>query len=216
MDSPDIFEAVIYIRWPYRTPSGFAVGWVYVEIERRSSYELVSIIVLTICNQKKLIAPPAAVGKKKGKKSNILPFFPTAAVRGIFRMFFERNIFEKTFELRVSIGIGLRHGNWFVLEVRKCPVYSRIRSKTIERTIFENCLPPPYLLGFRLHSRVTRSTRVLDTENELDDEVRQTSPLNGDWSTDWLCFDLLTFAPLIFVEIREKTRFFRLYSYLSV
>ena len=57
--------------------------------------------------------------------------------------------------------------------------------KKIERTIFENGLPPQYLLGFRLHSRVAPSTWLLDTGNELNDEVRQTSPFNGECSTDY-------------------------------
>ena len=52
----------------------------------------------------------------------------------------------------------VRHGNGFVLDVKKCPVYSKIRSRKIKRTFFLNGLLPPYLLGFRIHSRVTRST----------------------------------------------------------
>ena len=94
MDPHDIFEAVIYIRWPCRTPSELAVACVYVEIERRSTHELVYISVLTVCKQKKQIAPPAAVGGKK-KKQTLFLFFPTAAVRGNFWLFFESDTFEK-------------------------------------------------------------------------------------------------------------------------
>ena len=39
MDPPDIFEAVTYTRWPCPTPSGLAVGRVYVEIEGLSPHE---------------------------------------------------------------------------------------------------------------------------------------------------------------------------------
>ena len=96
MDPPDIFEDVIYIRWPGRTPSGLAAGRVYVEIERRSSHELISISVLTICNQKKRIAPPAAVGKKE-KKSTLFFCFRTAAVRGCFGLFFKAVCLKENF-----------------------------------------------------------------------------------------------------------------------
>ena len=101
MDPPDIFEAVIYIRWPCQRPSGFAVGWFYVENERRTLYELVYIAVLTISNQRRQIAPPAAVRWEKNK-SNILLFFSHSGG------FFKANIFEKNFWIRVPIGIGLQ------------------------------------------------------------------------------------------------------------
>ena len=65
--------------------------------------------MLTICNQKKQIALPATVGGKKNKKQTCLFFFPTAAVRDFFRLCLYSNIFDFFFfELRVSIGIGLR------------------------------------------------------------------------------------------------------------
>ena len=81
MDPPDIFEAVIYIRWSCRTPSGLAVGSVSVEIERRSSHELIYISLLTLCNRKKktIFAACSRWREKKEKIKRFFSFFPTAA-----------------------------------------------------------------------------------------------------------------------------------------
>ena len=82
----------------------------YREIERLSSQELIFISVLTVCNEKKQLAPPAAVWKKKEEK--ITPFFsflPTAAVRGYLRLFLGNFVVlkEKLLRFRVPIVIGL-------------------------------------------------------------------------------------------------------------
>ena len=123
MDPPDIFEAVIYTRWPCRTPSGLTVGCVYVEIERRSSHELVSISALTICTQKKQIAPPAAVGEKKIKR--FFSSFPKRRCEEFFGCSLKAICLKKTLQFRVSIGIGL--GPVFF---RKPVIYSAGRSQT--------------------------------------------------------------------------------------
>ena len=72
--SPDIFEVVMYIRWPCPTPSGLAVGGVYVPIKGLSSHELIFISVLTNC--------AACSRVKKKKKKHYVLLFPTAVVRG--------------------------------------------------------------------------------------------------------------------------------------
>ena len=60
MDLPDAFEAVIYSRWSCPTPSGFALGGVYVEIEglstRAGFYQRIGNL-----QRDKQIASPAAV-----------------------------------------------------------------------------------------------------------------------------------------------------------
>ena len=49
------------------------------------------------------MAPPAAVRKKGRQKQTLFPFFfPTAAVRGYLRLFFER---------KILLGIGNRYDN---------------------------------------------------------------------------------------------------------
>ena len=96
MHPPDIFKDAIYIVWPGPTPSGLAVGCIYVEIERQSSHELVSISVLTINLQPekktKQCRLQPLLGKKKKKKTNhSLYIFSTPAVRGNFRRSFQGN-----------------------------------------------------------------------------------------------------------------------------
>ena len=100
----------------------------------------------------------------------------------------------------------VRQGDGFVLDVKKCTVYSRIRQFFFEITSFENSLPPPYLHGFRLHSRVAPSTWNLDTGNELDNSVRQTPPINGEM-IDWLiAFQSADFCCVNFRgNVREKS-----------
>ena len=76
MDPPDIFEAVIYTRGPCPTPSGLAVGSVYVEIEGLSSHELIFISVLAISNEtKKKMRRPQSFEKKE-KIERVFFFFP--------------------------------------------------------------------------------------------------------------------------------------------
>ena len=105
MEPPDIFEAVIYMRWPCRTPSSLAVGYVFVEIKRRSSragyYHRVDNLRARILNC-------AACSSWEKNKQIFFSFFPTAAVRGTVQMFFESNTRYVIFGLRVSIGIGLK------------------------------------------------------------------------------------------------------------
>ena len=132
MDQPDIFEAAIYIRRPCWTPGWLAVGSVNVEIERRSSHELASISVLTICKQKKQIATPAAVqGEKKEEIKHVFSFLPQRRYVQNFRLFFQSNRFEKKKnELRVSIYIGLQ-ARPLVLSL--FDVFCRIRYLAVQR-----------------------------------------------------------------------------------
>ena len=96
MDPPDIFEAVIcYVVGL----AGHRAGWPWAEsicrdrasiVARAGLYQRVDNL-----QPEKKIAPPAAVGTKNKKKQTFFLFSPTAAIRGIFRLFFESNIFER-------------------------------------------------------------------------------------------------------------------------
>ena len=88
MDPPDIFEAVTYTLWPCPTPSGLAVGQVYIEIARPSSHELFFYQRVDFLLRENPIF--AACNRlKKGRNSrSFLPFLPTAAIRGYLRLFF--------------------------------------------------------------------------------------------------------------------------------
>ena len=66
--------------------------------------------------EKTQIAPPAAVGGEKKEKSNIFSLFsPQRRYVKNFGCFFKAIYLKKTFELRVSIGIGLRKRFLFLI-----------------------------------------------------------------------------------------------------
>ena len=79
MGPSDIFEAVIYTRWPCPTPSGFRGPSVCRDrapiVARADFYERVDKL-----QREKQFSPPATVGRKEEKIK--VYFFPTAAVRG--------------------------------------------------------------------------------------------------------------------------------------
>ena len=97
--------------------AGHRAGWPWAESMSRSSVDRCRSAgfyqrVDNLEPEKTKIAPPAIFGWGKKKKKSIFffLFFPTAAVRGKFRLFFESDMFEKkTFGLRVSTGIGLTY-----------------------------------------------------------------------------------------------------------
>ena len=94
MAPPDIFEAVICARWPRSTPSGLAVGWVYVEIEGLSSNGLTFMSVsTTIYNERTSCAARSCLQQQNKNTHNL--FFPTAAVRDSIRLLLESNILER-------------------------------------------------------------------------------------------------------------------------
>ena len=70
-----IFEAVIYARWLCPTPTGMAVGSVYVEIKGLSSHELIFMSVMTICNEQKTNCAGCSRSKKVRNIYNISILF---------------------------------------------------------------------------------------------------------------------------------------------
>ena len=74
MDPPDISEAVICTRWPCPTPTGLAVGGVYVEIERLSSHKLNFFSVFdNLQREENKFRHPQPFENRQDK---IKPFFP--------------------------------------------------------------------------------------------------------------------------------------------
>ena len=103
MDPPDIFEAVIYSRWPCPTQSGLAVGWF---MSRSTVYRRMS--VLTIQDDKKKMRCLQPFDSKTRRKSNIFsPFSHSGGTRKSTAVSWKQCFWKKKITLRVPIVTGL-------------------------------------------------------------------------------------------------------------
>ena len=85
---------------PCPTPSGLAVGWVYVEIEDLSSH-------VDIFQREKTNRAPFSRLKNNKKKSSSFPLFPHSGGKIISpAVSWKQSFWKKTFKVRVPIVIG--------------------------------------------------------------------------------------------------------------
>ena len=89
-----------------------------------------------------------------------------------------------------TLHITVRGGNGGQNVKKTCPVYSIKPFITKGTNHFEKNLSPPYLLGFRLHGRLSPNWCLLDTENELDDGVGQTHVVGASRGDDPIFFNV--------------------------
>ena len=69
----------------------------------------------------------------------------------------------------------------------------------MEHIFLKKKLPPPYLLGYGVHWRLSLNGCLLDTANELDDGVRQTHVMGANRGDD------IKSAVDFYVKIQVKT-----------